>query len=120
MLDQLELWDTISEKELKPTDPVDLKEWLAKDRKARLIISNSVYDALITDIRKCKSAHAFWTRFEQPFRTKSCTNAVYHCQKIFLTKFVNGQDLEERFSQMRENHREAAYVGFEIPDGVLA
>jgi hypothetical protein len=70
VLKQLRIWDIVLGVESAPGDTADTKdkaEWSDKDLRAQLVISNSIDDSLITEIRDCKTAHAFWKRLEQLF-----------------------------------------------------
>ena len=70
VLAQLKIWDVVSGKEKVPAESAttaEKNEWTDKDLRAKLVISNSVNDALIAEIRDCKSAHAIWLHLEHLF-----------------------------------------------------
>ena len=118
ILDELELWDIVDGKEVKPSSAEELAVWNKKAKKARSIIGASVTASVMTYIEGKDDPAAMWKVLEERYNPKTQTTLFQTIREFMNLKMNEGDDMEKHLQKVQHLKRKCEEQGEEISDNV--
>jgi transposase InsO family protein len=116
VLSSMDLWEIVDETESPPPadgDPLVVKEYNRRAKKALTIIGLSLVNSQLAHIKRCKGPAEAWKALCNIHETKSLSNILFVRRKFFTIKMQEGDDLMAHINHVKELADQL--MSFEVP-----